>query len=89
MITEILTPNVVDLLKRGLPYSCTLQSYLGQVVLDIGNNDFEHHMGSLVQKIQYTVDLNFPDRDEDLCVVIKNRDTGTQNTIKIWKPYSA
>ncbi|MGY3055703.1 hypothetical protein ACVWYG_003924 [Pedobacter sp. UYEF25] len=89
MITEILTPNVVDLLKKELPYSCTLQSYLGQVVLEIGNIDFEQQMGSLVQKIQSAIDLHFPDRDEDLCVVIKNRDTGTQNTIKIWKPYVA
>lgn len=86
MITEILTPNVVDVLKKELNYPCNVRSYLGQVVLEISDGDFEGHMGGILQQIQHIIDEHFPQREEDLSVVIRNRDTQTQNAIKIWKP---
>jgi len=89
MITETLNSDVVAVLKKELGYSCSIWSYMDQVILEISNDDFERHMGCMVQQIQRIIDVHFPERDGNLCVIIRNTDKRIENAIKIWKPFKA
>lgn len=86
MVLETLQSDVITVLKKELDNPCNIWSYMGQVVLEISNDDFDKHMGCLVQHV---IDAHFPDRDEDLCIVIRNIDKRIENSIKIWKPFDA
>ncbi|UKT63033.1 hypothetical protein [Pedobacter mucosus] len=86
MITETLQSDVVAVLKKELDYPCSIWYSVGQVILEISNDNFEKHMGCIVQQIQHIIDRNFPERDGNLSIIIRNTDKRIENAIKIWKP---
>jgi len=86
MITETLPIEIVETLKGKLDHPCCIWSHLGQVIIEIENDEFEKYMGRLLQQIQITFDQCFADRDEDICLIIINKDRGIETVMKIWKP---
>jgi hypothetical protein len=86
MIAQTLQTEVVDTLRQKLDYPCDIWTHLGQVILEINNIEFEMHMGCLLQQLQRIIDHDYPDRDENLFLIIKNKERGIENIIKIWKP---
>jgi ABC-type microcin C transport system permease subunit YejB len=80
-----LRSKVVKALKREFTFECTISARMNQVILDVKNIDFEQHLGQLIQQTQQIIDKYFPQREEHLCLVIRQIDGNHQNTFKIWK----
>lgn len=81
-----LRSKVVKALKREFTFECTISARMNQVILYVNNIDFEQHLGKLLQQTQQIIDKHFPQREENLCLVIREIDGTNQNVFKIWKP---
>ena len=81
-----LRSKVVKALKKEFTFECTISSRMNQVILYVSNIDFEQHLGKLLQQTQQIIDKHFPQREENLCLVIRDIDGSHQNVFKIWKP---
>lgn len=81
-----LRSKVVKALKREFTFKCTISARMNQVILYVNNIDFEQHLGKLLQQTQQIIDKHFPQREENLCLVIREIDGTNQNVFKIWKP---
>ncbi|MFA4868588.1 MAG: hypothetical protein WC623_10335 [Pedobacter sp.] len=78
--------KVVNLLKAETSLNCMVLLKNDQIILEISNEDFEKYMGVFVSRIHHIVDINLPQRNEDLTIIIRNKDRLLDNTIKIWRP---
>jgi hypothetical protein len=81
-----LRSKVVKALKKEFTFECTISSRMNQVILYVSNIDFEQHLGKLIQQTQQIIDKHFPQREDNLCLVIREISGGHQNMFKIWKP---
>lgn len=80
-----LRSKVVKALKKEFTFECTISSRMNQVILNVRDIDFEQHLGQLLQQTQQIIDKYFPQREENLCLVIREIGGRNQNTFKIWK----
>ncbi|MEQ7799354.1 hypothetical protein ABDJ41_06030 [Pedobacter sp. ASV1-7] len=83
---KALNLKVVKLLKAETSLNCMVLLDNNQIILEISNEDFEKYMGVFVSRIHHIVETNIPQRNEDLTIIIRNKDRLLDNTIKIWKP---
>lgn len=81
-----LRSKVVKALKREFTFECTISSRMNQVILYVSSIDFEQHLGKLIQQTQQIIDKHFPQREDNLCLVIREIGGTNQNMFKIWKP---
>jgi ABC-type microcin C transport system permease subunit YejB len=82
---ETLRSKVVKVLKREFTYDCTISSRMNQVILQVTNIDFEERLGRLLQLIQQIIDKYYPQREENLSIVIRDSGGMKENVFKIWK----
>ena len=80
-----LRSKVVKALKKEFTFECTISSRMNQVILYVSNIDFEQHLGKLLQQTQQIIDKHFPQREENLCLVIRDIEGSHENVFKIWK----
>lgn len=80
-----LRSKVVKALKKEFTFECTISSRMNQVILNVKGIDFEQHLGQLLQQTQQIIDKYFPQREDNLCLVIREMGGTNQNTFKIWK----
>lgn len=59
---------------------------MNQVILNVKDIDFEQHLGQLIQQTQLIIDKYFPQREDHLCLVIREIGGTNENRFKIWKP---
>jgi len=83
---ETLNLKVVKLFRADALLNCRAWLENDQIFVEISNHDFEKYMGIFVCRIQHIIDINFPHRNDDLTIVIRNKDRLLDNTIKIWSP---
>lgn len=83
---ETINLKVATLLKEDALLNCRAWLVNDQVIMEISNEDFEKSMGAFVCRIQNIIDIHLPQRNEDLTIIIRNKDKLLDNTIKIWKP---
>ncbi|TCC94723.1 hypothetical protein [Pedobacter hiemivivus] len=81
-----LRSKVVKALKKEFTFECTISSRMNQVILNVKNIDFEQHLGQLIQQTQLIIDKYFPQREDHLCLVIREIGGTNENKFKIWKP---
>nr|WP_162989031.1 hypothetical protein [Pedobacter schmidteae] len=80
-----LRSKVVKALKKEFTFECTISSRMNQVILNVKNIDFEQHLGQLLQQTQYIIDKYFPQREDHLCLIIREIGGTNQSQFKIWK----
>ncbi|MCX2450170.1 hypothetical protein OQX61_02700 [Pedobacter sp. PLR] len=80
-----LRSKVVKALKREFTFECTISARMNQVILNVKNIVFEEHLGQVIQQTQLIIDKYFPQREEHLCLVVREIGGNNQNTFKIWK----
>lgn len=85
MIANTLSSDIVNALRKELGYPNIVWFNMDQIILETTSDYFETQMGQLLQKIQKIIDSNFPTRDHNLFVVIRDRKKRIENKIKIWK----
>lgn len=78
--------KAVKFLKLDTLLNCKTWIENNQIIMEISNKDFEKYMGVFVCRIQNIIEVNLPQRNDDLTIIIRNKDKLLDNTIKIWKP---
>ncbi|MDB4920059.1 hypothetical protein [Mucilaginibacter sp.] len=81
---EILNVNIAEVVKRECAFDCTISPHPGQVVVQISNDDFARRMGNLILQLQKVIDRHYPEREENLFLVIRAPNE-KENVFKIWK----
>ncbi|SDL58861.1 hypothetical protein SAMN04487898_12129 [Pedobacter sp. ok626] len=81
-----LRSKVVKALKKEFTFECIISARMNQVILNVKNIDFEQHLGQLIQQTQLIIDKYFPQREDHLCLVIREIGGTNENRFKIWKP---
>jgi hypothetical protein len=68
---QVLISDIADAVKRECTCDCAVSPHLNQVVVQIGNSGFDQHMGNLILQIQKIIDRHYPEREENLYLVIR------------------
>jgi hypothetical protein len=57
------------------------------VTVIISLTDCENKFGDILQKIHRVIDDSYPDRDENLFILVRDETGSFQNVMKVWKTY--
>ena len=77
-----LRSKVVKALKKEFTFECTISARMNQVILNVKDIDFEQHLGQLIQQTQLIIDKYFPQREDHLCLVIREMEEQTRIDLK-------
>jgi hypothetical protein len=88
MATEelTLTGDIVQLLRIELMDSCAIGCSDGQVTVTLSRTNCEKNYGNIVQHIHRVIDRRYPERSENVFILLRDEAGVFQNVMKIWKP---
>jgi hypothetical protein len=78
--------QVTRLLLRELPETAEVIYQDGLIKIKLTNAQLEAGLGRLLQQLQELIGRHFPERQEDIAVLIGDTCGRYENVFKIWKP---
>lgn len=79
-----LSAAVAGLIKSEMPTGSRVQASANQIILALSRVEVEYSLGNLLQHIYRCVDKHFPVRQENLSLIIRDREGIYENCFKIW-----
>ncbi|MDB5032344.1 MAG: hypothetical protein JWP71_3065 [Mucilaginibacter sp.] len=82
---EEVKANIIRLLQTELGDKNRVAPYRDKVLINISKADFEHRLGTLLQRVYRLIEQHHPERPDHLGIVIRDEDARHENVFKIWK----
>ncbi|NHA02631.1 hypothetical protein G7092_02420 [Mucilaginibacter sp. HC2] len=86
MLSKKIQSQVTEVLKKTLTGTIEILLQDGMIKIKIPSDQLDRRIDTLLQTIQQTIDKSFPDRDNDISVLIRDTGGRYENVFKIWKP---
>lgn len=58
----------------------------GQLSVTVSRADYEQNYIAIVRQIHQVIDEHYPDRHENLFILLRDEPGSVQSKVKIWKP---
>jgi len=80
-----LNEDIARLLRIELGDAGAVASLDGKITVILSRADFEKNYGNIIQQIHRVIDESYPDRSENVFILVRDEAGLFQNRMKIWK----